>query len=86
MNQEQEKGKEANMFTFASKLMADVEALIPKMEGKGALEIPDSKGQVLVRDGSLEYKEREDDVEILMAPVMSKGKDGQLTRFFICSR
>jgi hypothetical protein len=85
INNEEQPQTEADMFSFelAPQVLAAVEKVLPQMDTADAVAIPDTKGKVLVKDGTEACKSRSLEKNILMLPYTNE-KDGVV--YFVCSR
>lgn len=91
-NNERERIDNMPKITFPDQFEGQVRGAISQMIEKGlnSIEVSDSDGQVVVREKmngveTSEFKERLDDIEVLMAPVKVKIRDSVET-FYVCSR
>ncbi|MDD4803728.1 MAG: hypothetical protein WCR40_00840 [Candidatus Paceibacterota bacterium] len=86
---EENNRKEESMpkFTYPNQFEGLARELIPRMidQSLNAVEIPDSEGQVIIRERTPEYDERLGDSDIVMFPIKIKIGDVYQT-FYICSR
>ena len=84
----QEKKREVGMMFTTPRQFDDVaRGLIPQMvnDNLNVIEIPDSEGQVIIRESTPEYDDRLGDSDIVMFPIKIKIGDKYYT-FYICSR
>lgn len=91
---EENNRKEEGMpkFTYPNQFEDIARGLIPQMidQGLNAIEIPDSGGQVIIREkvnniDTEEFDERIGDSDVIMLPIKIKNGD-KVETFYVCSR
>jgi hypothetical protein len=90
-NEIQTEIKESYMgFEISKRLNQEIVKMLPAVwDSEEANEIPDSQGQVLVKDGSKAFLERKDDQKIIMIPISVDVRNGGVVtaqRFYVCTK
>lgn len=82
-NNKEQQNKESSMFAYelAPQVMTEVEKVLSQLGNTDAITIPNTLGQVLVREGTDEFESRFQKGNIVMVPV-KKGDE----LFYVCSK